>query len=356
MKETQNMQIGSEYALHIGDIPSNDDDGNFSYLEGFQQAYFSSGRGALRAILRHLQKKRALLPEYICQSVIIAFELEGYEVSFYGITSTNSFEMGSLKKMLMETDVFLFMQYFGFLQDPEIIDEIRIFCEDNAVTIVEDTTHSIFSLPISLGHYAIASLRKWFGLPDGAVLYSKERSVSGLQYCIASSFTQMRVIGMLQKDLYLSGITEDSTFHRNLLSHAEAYLDETPNIDRMSNISSSILSRFDINAMISKRRDNYSLLFSLLMEQKINIITPPLDTGICPLFLIIQSEQRDRLRYFLSERNIFCPVHWPIEDNRLLVGRDFVKQIGRVLSIPIDQRYSSEEMLYISRMINEFGR
>lgn len=350
------MQIGSEYALKIEDVPFQNNEIPFPYLKGFLQAFFSSGRGALRSLLRHIDGKRALLPENICQSVIHAFELEGYEVSFYCISSRNTIDIVSLKPMLMETDVFLLMQYFGFLQNPSIGKEIQIACEKNSVVIIEDTTHSIFSSPITVGHYAIASLRKWFGLPDGAVVYSSDRAVSDLNSSIGSTFTQMRLVGMLQKDLFLTGVSEDSKLHRFLLENAENYLDENSAIEGISEVSSSILSQLDVKAMVRKRRDNYRLLYSLLKDQQITIATPPLAASICPLFLVVESNQRDALRHFLSEKSILCPVHWPIEDSRLLGRKDLLNQVERVLSIPIDQRYGSEEMMHIARMIKEFGR
>ena len=350
------MSIGGEYPLSTDDLCRHTTPLQLPYLNDFHKVFFASGRGALRALLRMINGKSALLPNYICQSVIVAFEQEGYTIDFYQINADYSIDIESVKTLVLAADVLFIMHYFGFPQDQGILKTLKEACDKNSTVIVEDTTHSIFTLPLTCDTFAVSSLRKWFGLPDGAVAYSNDKCILDIERFMVedSNFTNLRLIGMLQKHAYLSGSSEKPTLHLSLLESAENYLTRHPSLSCISEFSWQQLCGLKPKKMIECRRNNYKLLYDAISRGSINIASPVLDENTCPLFLVVKTDRRDALRLFLMEHQIFCPVHWPVEDQRLLEDEGLRENFGNNLSIPIDQRYNNADMRYIAGVLQEF--
>lgn len=65
-----------------------------------------------------------------------------------------------------------------------------------------------------------------------------------------------------------------------------------------------------------------------------------------PLFLPIILDNRDAVRRYLFERMIFCPIHWPMQDNCFEMGYRMYKN---ELSLIVDQRYNENDMF---RLLN----
>ena len=93
--------------------------GDFEYGEGFRasanqfdclangnHALFSSGRNAIYTLLKKLNPNKALLPSYICQSIIDAFEKSNVEIEFYkikdGIDLIMNGKQNELKKKFLK--------------------------------------------------------------------------------------------------------------------------------------------------------------------------------------------------------------------------------------------------------------
>ena len=82
-------------------------------------------------------------------------------------------ELDQLEELIQKHSVHVlyFMHYFGALQPEETRRRIAEWKETYGLTVIEDTTHSLFTAKKTVGDYCIASLRKWFPIPDGGVLY-----------------------------------------------------------------------------------------------------------------------------------------------------------------------------------------
>ncbi|MFA5528219.1 MAG: hypothetical protein WC996_06340 [Peptostreptococcales bacterium] len=346
------VNIGGEFPLNLCELSNfNSNVQKNLGLEDYFVKLFSSGRGALRALLRKIDRKRALLPSYLCHSVVQAFSTELYDISFYESIGNGGINVEVLKERLRNVDVFLIIHYFGFPFKSEILDQIRETCTKLDVVIIEDSTQSIFTTPLFIGDYGFASLRKWAGIPDGGVAYAKSPLLLEENYSINDLFCQKRCIGMMQRSIFLAGIATDYLVHLEYLQRAEELLNNESGIFSISPLSKSLISSIDFITVKRKRRENYKVLFRLLKNTKIEIITPQLTEYECPLFLVIRVARRDYLRSQLAEKGIFCPVHWPIEDDTLLQNQLLKNWTSKVLSIPIDQRYGIQEMKYIAKTL-----
>lgn len=348
------FEIGGEYSLDAAHFSSNKDN-LFNRLKGFETVYFNTGRSAIRGVLRQMKGKRALLPAYICQSVIQAFEQEHYAIDFYNINTDHSLDVDDIKrKCTPNSDVFFVMHYYGTLQNQNDLTTIRNLCRMLSITIVEDTTHSILTKVQTIGDYCVASLRKWFALPDGGVAYSLSQNIDAVPSNREMSFTNTRIAGMFLKGLYLNRLTDCNATYRKLFVEAEKMIAGESEILAISDFSKEIVKAFDTGRAAQKRKENAAYLYRFLNNPLVKSVFQELNVGVCPFFYPLYVGNREKLRSYLNQNKIYCPVHWPIEDQRLS-AYDTVRYISdHIISLPIDQRYSIADMAYLCRVINRY--
>ena len=89
-----------------------------------------------------------------------------------------------------------------------------------------------------------------------------------------------------------------------------------------------------------RRLNNASYLLEALRKIGVEPILPIKD-GHVPLFIPISLENRDVVRKAMFQKEIFCPVHWPLEGLNLRRGKIMAE---KELSLIIDQRYGRKEM------------
>lgn len=118
---------------------------------------------------------RILVPAFHCPSVPAAVRGAGMQPDFYRINANLTPVMEDVGRQLQDgARALLLIHYFGFRQDAE---PYRRLCDQHGALLIEDCAHTFFGrsgdpLPGALGHYAIASTRKLFPLPDGGAAIS----------------------------------------------------------------------------------------------------------------------------------------------------------------------------------------
>jgi len=170
------LELGSEFSL--GDCGRTCDDTIFQLLQNFDTVYVDSGRSALKLLLAQMPSGTALLPAYICESVYQCFPSD--KVRFYELTPDLEIDWDSLFQQLDGGVSIVYLHYFnGVLPKEATLWELQKVQKNLDFQIIEDTTHSIFSSVLTVGDYGICSLRKWFPIPDGGVVYGRELERDG---------------------------------------------------------------------------------------------------------------------------------------------------------------------------------
>ncbi|QHT63437.1 hypothetical protein GXP70_28115 [Paenibacillus lycopersici] len=347
-------EIGSEFALDAA-LLAPQADTLIDRLQPYRTAFYKNGRSAIRSVLRQIKGKRALLPSYICQSVIDAFERENYAVMFYTIRTDFTMDMDEIMQLLSgEADVFLLMHYYGTLQSTDDLQQLRELCSAGAVAIVEDTTHSLLTSLHTVGDYCVASLRKWFALPDGGVAYSLDNELSDEPAAAEPSFANARAAGMFLKGLYLDGLSEENELYRQLFVGAEHRIDQELEVGAISTFSRQVLDTFHAGNAAGIRSGNAAYLAERLNNRFVRPAIGMYGEGECPFFYPLYVVDRNAFRGYLNRNRIYCPVHWPITDRRLLAWSAVREISEHVISIPIDQRYTHADMNYIAKIVNEY--
>lgn len=340
------IEIGSDF--HAMEVTNDCKFNIFNYLDGYNTVFFDSGRSALRTLLTFIPAKKVLLPGYICESVRTCFTES--EVSYYNIDKNLQICWDDLLEKAKEHIDIVYLHFFnGYLDTSYDFKALVKLQQKYKFIIVEDTTHSLLTNKNTVGNYCICSLRKWFPIPDGGVLYSR-RTIPSEDYMERNEWCFEKQKAMELKSRYLSGEQIDKGEFLSRFTKCENDLDVQSEIYKLSDISEKILEKIDLEGVMDARRKNVRYLNEFLTESKIKRVALN-GLGQVPLFYTILIKNRNKIRKWLIENRIYCPVHWPLYDEIEMIS-DSIYVNEHELSIPIDQRYTYSDMRYIANVFS----
>lgn len=347
-------EIGSYFWLEEGTSTSSD--GNVKWLPSVEDCSFTfSGRNAIDVAVRDILKERSIdkvfAPSYCCVSMLQSFFDRGLKVEFYDV----GYENGAFTYQLPKVDdhsIVLIMSYFGL--DTSEAHKIITEMKRTGAVIIEDISHSMLSKnPASDdSDYLVIALRKWFGIPTGGWVGKKKGTISEKPIIDSNDAVKEKILGMKEKCDYLNGKIDSK---EDFLFINATFENDLIHVDRMLKIddtSLSILKGIDAEKVKEQRRKNAAILLTALQDLNGKILSlPTVDfTTDTPLFLpvFMETEDRDSLRKYLIEKDIYCPVHWP----EVMGAKVGVR--ANELSLICDQRYSEGDMQVIVDVIHEW--
>lgn len=341
------MELGSNFQLDLK-LFNSEKNQIEQFFRNKSYILFNSGRNAIRYLCSLLPGGDILLPDYICSSVTDIFlENKKFNIKFYKINPNFSIDVKDLeKKISKSTSTVFIMHYFGIMQNEIDMIKIKKICLTYKSKLVEDLTHSIFSQGELFGDYFVCSLRKWFPVPDGGVLFGDK-----LEDKTYSRENVDNISPMILKQIYLKNNINYNNLYRNMFIENENYLNNFNEIKKISLLSENLLMHYNFEKMIEIRQKNAKYLISKLYQMGFTL-PYKLKHNNCFLSVPIMVKERDKLRRYLINNNIFCAVHWP-ENNNICVNTKYFSE--HELSLPIDQRYGKSEMDYLINKILEFG-
>lgn len=318
-----------------------------------------SGRTALDWILKDILMaqplRRAYLPAYCCETMIIPFLQNGIEVKFYDVQYVPG--KGLVEKIDAEvaTDLFYAIDYFGHVRAET--DEWTKHFQNRGIVTIEDCTHSWLSKKNFQADYTYTSLRKWTGLVAGALIWKKdiaERLVALDKLNLRLEDLRARAFS-LKRD-YLFGENIEKQKYLDLFAEAETLLDVDYAGYAVSEKVKEQIKGIDIEFIKMRRRENWVYLCENVHSDK---IVPLFDTGLkeeeCPLFfpILVSGNRRDELRSELRRQEIYCPAHWPLSQYHSLMQESEIL-FRSELSVLCDQRYQPKDLDRMIRIINQF--
>jgi len=289
----------------------------------------NTGRNAFEYILKAKHYQKVYLPFYTCDVMLEPIQKLNIDYSFYSIDKDFSpvFNFNDIEK----NAVFVYTNYFGLCD--KIVKEVS----DKCTNLIIDNSQAFYSQPLP-GVDTFYSPRKFFGIPDGAYLYTDTLLDDNFETDISH-----------QRFEHLLGRTDKSTeeFYSVFKNNDEA-LSNQP-IKRMSKLTKKILTGIDYNYIANKRRQNFNIIH--LHLQKYNLLKQNIDTTAVPLVYPYHVNKGEHLKQILIQNKIFVATYWPnvIEwCNDKLLETKLTKEI---IFLPIDQRYNVVEMKRIIEVI-----
>lgn len=333
----------------------------FTYLSGYNCLYVDSGRSCIKLLCQLIQNGRLLVPAFSCYSVIYGFT-NGVEPVFYAVNDDFTINFDDLmSKLTPDIKGIYITNYFGHFMSDEDARKINRIKEEYGILVFEDNTQSIFSGEPKAGDYCLASIRKWFAVPDGGVIYSKRPldciDISGLK---KDSKQDDKLYPQIIKSMVLKDLIDCPVeFIVDLFAKVENELNEYADnneIYLMSDFTEFIFKCNNLPWNIEKRKENERYLRTLIRSPYLRFAIPKLNTSDCPFNLPMYCTHRDEMwDYLVNNYHIYPSVLWrtyqyaPVKD----IGP--TSEMGReIISFPIDQRYSREDMEYLADAINSF--
>lgn len=270
--------------------------------------------------------KKIHLPYYLCNCLD---KIKKYcDVDYYKISKDFT---PNFKLKLKNNEYLYIVNYFGTLDNFKIQEY-----KNKYKNIIIDNVQAFFQRPVN-GVSTIYSCRKFFGVPDGAYLYT--------DVCLNEDILQDKsknrfnhILGRVEDGASLN--YEEYKENENLLLNIDlAY---------MSKLTKLILNAINYNIIKKKRSQNYKYLNKKLKynnELKVKNIK---GAYMYPYY----TKNAKEIRKKLIDNKIYVPILWPnvLEQNEDEISYDYALHI---LFLPCDQRYGKQEMDKIVKIIKE---
>jgi hypothetical protein len=289
----------------------------------------SNGRACLNLILKHINAQKIWIPFYTCNTLLEPIKNNQIPYRFYSINlnlePTEEFK-------LKDNEYFIYINYFGIKS--KFIESLINQYSDR---IIIDNTQAFFERENSK-IWSFNSARKFFGVPDGAYLYTPyhisvdyERNTN-----LNCNYLFNRLLGK-QKQAY-----------QEFIEYEKGLDDE---IKKISILSEYLLANIDYQNIAQKRRYNFNYYHSMFKE--INQFNLPLATNAIPSHYPLFIKKRID-KNLLYNQNIFIPILWKDTMQRGLEGFDFEQDLTqKLIALPIDHRYEINDLDYVIGSVKE---
>lgn len=282
----------------------------------------NTARNCFEYVLRARGYRKVYIPYYTCEVMLEPINKLGISYEFYNINE----DFEPIQNIqLCDREAFLYTNYFG----------IKQLCVEKLAQIygnrlIIDNAQAFFAKPLD-GIDTFYSCRKFFGVPDGAYLYT--------DCFLATRFEQdhsyTRISHLLKRiDLSAEDGYKDFQQAEDLLCNQS--------ILTMSKFTELLLSSINYSNIAHKRRANYEILRKSLGGKEL------LDDDVPMVFPYLANDGQS-LRKNLIQNKIFVAKYWPNVEE--WVGENALEtwMANNILPLPIDQRYGVEDM---QRIIN----
>ena len=292
---------------------------------------FNYARNALEYLIKNKEITRLYVPFFLCQLVEEKCKELNVEVINYHINEKFLPEL-KIEESLTENEFIYIVNYYGFVNNSKIIDLKKIYNN-----IIVDNVQAFFQKPVD-NVSTIYSCRKFFGVPDGAYLSDNSNS---------NCYDEVQSI---KDDIYyMIGRLEENANQFYLDFRDVSNNIKSRNIKKMSLFTQNMLKAIDYEKVIKVREENFKFLNEAFKDvNKLSIENNIVGPYAYPLWLENASDIRRRM----AENKIYIPLLWPNiqEENLTEIEKEY---INNILPLPIDQRYTIEDMKYIKDVIEK---
>lgn len=277
------------------------------------------GKNCLLYLIESKKIKRIHLPYFICSSIINACKRVNVNVVFYHVG------MDFYPKSIdyRENDWVYIVNYYGQLANRDLQQLKKKYKK-----IIVDNAQAYFDMPIN-NIDTLYSCRKFFGVPDGAFLYTDSKLNRHLERDI--SFERMHfLLGRYEKCA--------SDFFEEYKANNARFSNEP--IKEMSKLTDNLLHGIDYNHVKNKRTHNYRYYFNELVQFNELVLEEIEGAFAYPLYI----ENGESIRQKLIKKRIYIPTLWPNVLEELSPTTVEHKLAKNILPLPTDQRYTEEDL------------
>lgn len=267
--------------------------GYFGLEQSTHNEYYSNllalntGRNALLYVLKARKIEKIYIPYYLCDTVSEICKKYKYEFEYYHVDKAFK---PIFSKQLKKSEYIYIVNYFGQVSNSELL-KYKVEYKN----VIFDNVQAFFQKPVK-GIDTIYSCRKFFGVPDGAYLYSNKNISKTLEQDF--SYNRMNfLLGRFEKSA--------NEFYSEYSANNNFFMNEP--IKQMSKITKNIMKGIDYDYVINKRNQNFSYLSERLSSiNKLNI-----KFSVGPFAYPLYLENGSEIRKKLQEKKVHIPTLWP---------------------------------------------
>lgn len=308
--------------------------GGYIELETFHGKIFhekaialNCGRGALEYLCEAKKIKKLYLPYFLCSSVPNLCKKVGVEYSYYHIDK----DFKPLFQQKLDNDEWLYIVNFYGQLDNNYLHSLKQTFD----RIIVDNAQSYFQLPAD-GVDTLYTCRKYFGVADGAFLYTDMRLDREIPR--DESFERMHfLLGRYERNA--------NEFYGEYFANNKLFATEP--IKKMSKLTENLLRGGNYDTVAQKRQENFDYLNATL--ENINELKLKSVYGAFMYPLLIKDGAA--IRKTLQKEKIYIPTLWPNVMEECEPTSLEYRYAADILPIPIDQRYDKEDMKYLVEVI-----
>lgn len=290
----------------------------------------NTARNCLEYILKAKEYKKIYIPYYTCEAILEPIKKCKVDYEFYNIN--RKFEPIKEYK-LSDNKAFLYVNYFGLKQDA-----VAYLANCYGANLIVDNSQAFYAEPIEKID-TFYSARKFFGVADGAYLYTNKY----LEENFEQDISYERMSHLLRRiDTGAESGFED--FRRN-----DSALINQP-IKKMSKLTEKILKSIDYKNIKEIRQRNYDFIHNRLKIK--NSLDFLLNENDVPMIYPFFAEQNN-LKQKLIQNKIFVATYWPNIFSWCDEGSVEYLFAKNTVFLPVDQRYNSSALNKIMEVICE---
>ena len=286
----------------------------------------NSGRNALRYLIRAYGIDNIFVPYFTCPAVWDALREEGCSIALYNIDDR-------------------FMPTARFPQDAYVLTNDWFGVSGGSVALlagkyenlIVDNAQSFYAEPGGIGSFYSPS--KFFGLPDGGLLVCGKR----IEGELPRDASNERAAHLLKRhDLGAGAGYGDFKANEDLLSKQP--------VMGMSSLTRTLMGNIDYARARRVRLDNFRYLHSELSG--INELDIDEDSIVCPMAYPLLLSKKGLREKLIADR-IYVARYWDDSGGIVPKGSFSAYLSENLLPLPIDQRYTPEDMVRVINVIME---
>lgn len=284
------------------------------------------GRNALAYILEARQIETIWLPFFLCSSVKEVCQKYGVKIKYYHVN-----EQFLPEPIELHTEEWIYLvDYYG-----QIPRQTLMYLIEQYHNVIVDSTQNYFANPFP--HIdTIYTCRKYFGVPDGAILYTNQTLDRFLPQ--DESFERIHyILGRYERNA--------AEFYEESVANNDSFSREP--IKVMSKLTNNLLHGICYEHVKHIRTDNFALLRKEFASINQLEIKPVEGAFMYPLWI----KNATKVKQKLLQKKIYIPTLWPnvLEE----VPREWIEwEMARnILPLPVDQRYTKGDMEYLVKLI-----
>jgi dTDP-4-amino-4,6-dideoxygalactose transaminase len=345
-----------------------------SVLDARYRRHTKSGQAAITFAVRLLGLKGGdgvLVPTYHCRSMIAPVIAEGLSARFYPLNGKGEPDMAWLGTADLEgVRAILVPHFFG---RPQPMVRLRKFCDGKGIALIEDCAHSFFGTvdgrPVGQwGDAAIASLTKFFPVPEGGLIVSQSRPLEALKGKARGWSAELRaVVDAVELGVKHNRFRGLNTILRVVFAAKKRLrrprsVVVTARSDAVSAMELSpaaaavwIADRVHTGRIVALRRRNYAVLAKLLCQlRNARPLFQDLAPGVVPYVLPLYVD--DPSASYQALRNAGVPIFrwddvWP--DTPRIAGDFGHLWATHVFQLPCHQDLTPDELERIGRRVRD---